>query len=67
MTLTSRAKIKTNTHLWQTGEDKRTWSLTALKRQDPNPNHGMVTVSEESDTHLRRELNIFRAAYWHNA
>ena len=53
-----------NTRLWQTGEDKRTWSLTALKRQDPNPTQGMVTVGEESPAHLNvGKLNIFRATF----
>ena len=31
----------------------------APKRQDPNPNMGMVTVGKELPTHLHRELNIF--------
>ena len=45
-------KSSLSTHLWQTGEPKWTWSLTALKRQDPNPTQGMATASEESDAHL---------------
>ena len=61
-------KSSLSTHLWQTGESKWTSSLTAWKRQDPNLIRGMATVSEESGTHLNvGKLNIFRAAYWHNA
>ena len=62
------AKIASNTRLWQTGEDKRTWSLKALKRQDLSPAQGMATVPKELGTHLDTgKLNIFRAARWHNA
>ena len=31
----------------------------ALKRQDPNPTQGMVTVGKELPTHLYRESEFF--------
>jgi len=34
-----------------------------LKRQDPNPTQGMVTVSKELGTHLYRETEYFQAAH----
>ena len=59
---TNYGKIKAiNTRLWQTGEDKRTWSLhKALKCQDPSFIRGMVTVDKELPTHLNAgKSNIF--------
>ena len=57
----NHAKVEAlTTRLRHAGESKRTWSLTAWKRQDPNLIRGMATVSEESGTHLNvGKLNIF--------